>query len=443
MFQRFLLRQYYKVYRYDNWMRRHFSFSGHMLLFIMIAAMIFGIDTKSSNTYQLFVFLAALLLLSIINSCFNRLNVSIERRLPLYGTVDEPLTYTVILKNLSAKNYDKLALIECLEEKLPTITQLQDFYRQDKQRRFKFNISFRKWRRFLTYQRGGFIEEQPLPTLTHSPLQLKISFTPLKRGKLVLDKSYLAKPDILGLFRRLILLENKQSIIVLPKRYPVQPLNLPGRRKYQAGGVSLANSVGDSSEFMALRNYQQGDALNTIHWKSYAKYGELVVKEYQDEYFVRRALLLDTSIGTKTHQQFEAAVSVAASIAMSERQNEALLDLMFVGQETYRFTTGRGVDHLPHLQEILASVQSSPESAFTKLQQAVFKHAGRCSSFVCVFMHWDEARQQLVKHLLGNDLPVAVFLVHDGFLTAKDCANKSPHFYLINCHSVESDLAAI
>ncbi len=274
-------------------------------------------------------------------------------------------------------------------------------------------------------------------------MQLKVSFTPSRRGILTLDDSYLAKPDVLGLFRRLIRLENRQSLTVLPKRYPLKPLNLPGRRKYQAGGVSLANSVGDSQEFMSLRDYHQGDAPNTIHWKSYAKHGKLIVKEYQDEYFVRRALLLDTFIGNKNPEQFEAAVSVAASVAMSERQNDALLDLMFVGEETYCFTTGRGVDHMPHLQEILASVQDSDEAAFARLQQAVMNHAGRCSSFVCILMHWDEDRQALIKQLQINGLPVAVFLLHDRNMTPEECQNRPEHFYLLDYNHLASELAMI
>ena len=444
MIQRFLLRQYYKIYRYDNWRRYHFSFNGHLILLIMSGAMVFGIDTKHSNTYQLAAFLFVLLVLAFINSLFNHLSVSIKRKLPRYATVDETFTYDVILKQLSPKrHYDKLVLIERLQLTPPTHQQLINFYQLNNRPFFKKMIGFKKWYKFLRYQRGGIIDEIPLANLTQKPLSLKVSFTPTRRGKLVLDDSYLAKMDILGLYKRLILLKDKQSLIVLPKRYPIKPLNLSGKRKYQQGGVSLANSIGDSSEFMSLRDYQQGDALNTIHWKSYAKQEKLIVKNYQDEYFVRRALLLDTFIGSKNNAQFEAAVCVAASIAMSERQNEALLDLMFVGLETYCFTTGRGVDHLPHLQEILASVEPSSDTVFEKLQQRVLSHSKQCSSFICVLMHWDEARQSLIKQLLANGFPVAVFLLTDGHLTLDQCINKPEYFYLLDYHHLAADLAAI
>jgi uncharacterized protein (DUF58 family) len=443
MFQRFLLRQYRKVYRYDNWMRHHFTVSGHLILIVMVAAAVFGVDTKHSNTYQLFVFLLIILIFAVLNNLFNRLKVSIKRQLPRYGTVGESLSYTVTLTNLGTKNYSDLALIEQLADNFPSYAQLQNFYSRDKKTRRKRGISFNQWRRYLIYQRGGIIPETPIPELKQKSTTININFTPLRRGKIHFAGSFLAKPDVLGLFRRLIPINESQSCLILPKRYPLKPLALTGKHKYQAGGVSLANSVGNSSEFMGLRDYQHGDPLNKIHWKSFAKHGKLIVKDYQDEYFVRRALLLDTFLGNAEPDVFEAAVSIAASVAMMERQTESLLDLMFVGQETYCFTTGRGVDHLPHLQEILASVQGSDADNFLQLQQAVLSRAGQCSSFVCVLMHWDDMRQQLLKTLAAQGLPVAVFLVHDGSLSTAQCANKPQHFYLLNYQHLETELAAL
>src|SRR5262249_57623079 len=83
--------------------------------------------------------------------------------------------------------------------------------------------------------------------------------------------------------------------------------------------------------------------MRRIHWKSFARLGRPVVKEYLDEFFVRHALVLDTFTSYPGDPIFEEAVSVAASIAISMRTQESLLDLMFVGPEAYCFTAGRGV----------------------------------------------------------------------------------------------------
>jgi uncharacterized protein (DUF58 family) len=436
MWQRFVLRQYAHVYRIDNWIKRHFTLTGHIVIIFMIAGAVFGIDTRQTTTYQLFVLLLVVLIFSLLISVFNRLQVTITRQLPRYGTVGEPLRYSVTVTNLTPRNYDRLALIEPLSETLPTPRQLQQFYAK---RRF----SFRQWMHYLIVQRGGVIAEIALPPLARLPVQVHNSFIPTRRGVLHFAPSYIAKPDLLGLFRRLITVDDSQSCIVLPKRYPIKPLNLSGRRQYQSGGVSLANSVGNSSEFMSLRDYQQGDPLHSIHWKSYAKHGKLIVKDYQDEYFVRRALVLDTFVGTAPHEQFEAAVSVAASLATSEQDDEALLDLLFVGLQSYCFTAGRGVDQISHLQEILASVQSSSESSFELLQQTVLARLALCSSMLCVLMHWDEARQNFIQQLMAQGLPVAVYLLHDGSLNLANCPKQPPHFYLLDYRQLAEQLAGL
>jgi uncharacterized protein (DUF58 family) len=443
MWQRFLLSQYRFIDRFDDWVKRHFTLTGHIVIAFLIASAVFGVDTRQSTTYQLFVFLLVLLVFSLVGGLFNHLKLTITRQLPRYGTVGEPLRYSVTLNNLTPRTYDRLALSERLHTTFPDAKQLAQFYALHTKPWYQRSISFRLWRDCLSYQRGGIIVELELPPLTPKALTVTHSFIPTRRGVIQFMPSTVAKPDLLGLFRRLIDSGESQNCTVLPKRYPIKPLNLAGKRKYQAGGVSLANSVGNSSEFMALRDYQQGDPLHSIHWKSYAKHGKLIVKDYQDEYFVRRALVLDTSVGTASRAQFEAAVSVAASLASSEHYHEALLDLLFVGKQSYCFTAGRGVDQLTHLQEILAGVQASSEQAFQQLAQTVLARIGLCSSLVCVFMHWDTARQNFIQQLLAHGLPVAVFLLDDGRLTVTDCPNHPTYFYLLDYQRLEQQLAEL
>jgi uncharacterized protein (DUF58 family) len=91
--------------------------------------------------------------------------------------------------------------------------------------------------------------------------------------------------------------------------------------------VSLAASVGDSEEFLALRDYRPGDPLQRVHWKSFARTGKPVVKDYQDEFFERHALVLDTGSLAGEDAAFEDAVALAASFVYTIDTQECLLDL--------------------------------------------------------------------------------------------------------------------
>ena len=180
-----------------------------------------------------------------------------------------------------------------------------------------------------------------------------------------------------------------QSILIFPKRYLMPPFELPGAMKYQLGGISMASSVGESEEFVALREYRPGDPLRRMHWKSFAKLGKPIVKEHQEEFFVRHALILDTFGGPPEADLFEEAVSVAASLAFTIQNQDSLLDLMFIGPRAYCFTAGRGVGQIEQILEVLASVQVSRENNFVSLEHLVVTHSTEiervmrvCLSFV-------------------------------------------------------------
>ncbi len=127
---------------------------------------------------------------------------------------------------------------------------------------------------------------------------------------------------------------------------------------------------------------------------------------------------------------------------MSERATDSLLDLMFVEEKAHCFTSGRGVDHMPHIQEILASVQSS-SSSFKQLERAVCNHIQLCSSVVCVLMSWDRERQALIRLLQKNGMPLAVFLIHNGSIHTESIEDPPELFYLVDYHTIAADLRAV
>ena len=228
----------------------------------------------------------------------------------------------------------------------------------------------------------------------------------------------IACPDPLGLFKARYPISAPQSVLILPKRYALPHIRLPGARRYQPGGVSFASSVGDSQEFLSLRDYRPGDPLRRIHWKGWAKTGKPIVQEYQDEFFVRHALVLDTFQGAEYSAVFEEAVSVAASFVCSIRTQESLLDLMFMGPEAYCFTSGRGLARIENMLEILASVKVCRDKAFGTLPPLVIERAALLSGCICVLLSWDEERQEFIRRLRQLGTPLLVLVISD---------DKAPH----------------
>ena len=396
-------------------LRRRFTPAGRVLLAGTFAAGLFGVDTRQSLSFQAFSLGAALLVLAWLGSLRRPGGLHASRQLPRYATVGETCRYRVEVENRGARPARGLTLSEELPDPRPG---LKTFLNTPVSGEARVNpvdrlFAYPRWHRLL--QRGVWAEAQParpLADLAPGTRQtVAMELTPLRRGVLRLEALRIARSEPLGLGWNAQRSAPAQRLLVLPRRYPVPPQRPPGRRRLQPGGVSLASAVGDSREFIGLRDYRPGDSPRHIHWAAWARSGEPVVKEYQDEYFSRQALILDSFATPGREVDFEAAVSVAASFVEPLQGGDALLDLMFVADRAYTFTGGRGLISPQGLLEVLACVEPAGKGGVDSLSDAVLRQAPRLSACLCVLLAWDEPRRALAARLRALGLPLRVLVV--------------------------------
>jgi uncharacterized protein (DUF58 family) len=205
--------------------------------------------------------------------------------------------------------------------------------------------------------------------------------------------------------------------------------------------------VGESEEFVSLRDYRPGDPLRRIHWKSWAKTGKPIVKEYQEEFFVRHALILDTFQKTGYSKVFEEAVSIAASFAYSIQAQDSLLDLMFVGPDAYCFTSGRGLAYIDKMLEVLASVSACRNRPFNVLPPLVMERASLLSGCICILISWDEERKRFIGQLKELGVPLLVVVVTEGntsnTLDPGPMKDRPESFHIMEVGKVKEELAKL
>ncbi len=411
---RLLYHNFHILHRLSRWTRDRFSATGLLILSCIIAAGIFGIDTRASLAYQIFSISFSLLLISFLSSLLFRARLTCKRHLPEYGTVFLPVRYSVTIENSDNKRHIDLLYTDILESKFPSFKEFKTAHDPaDKNRNwFDRKIGYPKLMSMLQRNRGASISWSAVDEIpAQDEKGFTIEFIPTRRGYLRFTHSRVARPDPFGLFLSFKSQKNPEKLLILPKTYRVPHVNLMGHRKYQQGDLNQASLVGDSQEFMSLRDYQPGDPLRSIHWRSYAKRGDPIVKEFKDEFFVRHGLVLDTFIEDHTPSQFEEAVSLAASFSLSIEDQDSLLDLLFIGNETHHFTTGRGFGKSSNLLEILACVTPSPEPDFHNLTNLIEKNLSEFSGLILILLDWDEKRQEMVKRFTSIKVPVIVFVI--------------------------------
>lgn len=381
---------------------RRASRAGLFVLGGMVVSAALGIDTTQTTAYQIFAFLGALTLVALATLPFIGVPVTVQRLLPRAVTAGESFSYLVKLRNGNRSALGDIVLLETLADPRPP---LQVF------RSLRFP-TYRGFWRLTRARQVGDIPEVTVPGIAAGAESgARMEAHALRRGVLHFEGMTIGRPDPFGLFRAVTRVTAAENLLVLPRRYPLPPLALPGSRKYQVGGVSLASSVGDSEEFMGLRDYRPGDPLQRVHWKSYARAGRPVVKEYQDEFFERHALVLDTFGNERASPAFEEAVSVAASFAYTIDTQECLLDLLFVGDAPCAYTAGRGQLQPSALLEALAGARLLPNDGFVALRESIMARRATLTSSILVLIGWDEPRRRLVWELRVLGLPLLVMAV--------------------------------
>lgn len=443
MLRRFLFANFKLVYRLNQLMRRRLTPTGTLILLIMPIAGIFGFDTRSTLSFQIFSITIILLITAMIFSLLFHGKYSIVRRLPDYGSVGSPLTYSCVVNNENKNAKRGLMLIDELKYQFPSLDEFsktKDPLDKKRNRVDRF-IGYPRLVNVIQKLRGGTIKPVAIDYISEkSELETSIQLTPLRRGYLQFEKTRLAQAEPLGLFQGQKVIKNKDSLLILPKLYRTPKLNLHGKRTYHHGGINNASIVGDSQEFISLRDYHPGDPIRSIHWRSFAKLNKPIVKEYQDEYFNRYGLILDTFLGDKSEQLFEDAVSVAASFMTAQREQDALLDLMFVGNKSYRITSGRGLADAENVLEVLACVEAVYESNISEVESMIKAVSHECSALVCVLLDTDTSRTSLITTLSSLNIPVKFILISTSDEDSNSVIVQEQNIDVIRHENLQDDL---
>ncbi|HEX8234678.1 MAG TPA: DUF58 domain-containing protein [Abditibacteriaceae bacterium] len=111
----------------------------------------------------------------------------------------------------------------------------------------------------------------------------------LPRGRYEIVELRIIGSDVLGLFRATMRLRTAQSErrTAAENQVAVGPASVSGSRSAALSGIAesggdeaASNRLGRGEEIRGTRPYVAGDDLRTVHWKSTARLGHLVVKEF-------------------------------------------------------------------------------------------------------------------------------------------------------------------
>jgi len=179
----------------------------------------------------------------------------------------------------------------------------------------------------------------------------------VRRGIFTLEAITVSTSFPFGLFRKSRDIPLSGELVIWPRSdRRVRPPCLGGGRSPRSGSLSLTSS-GPRGEYRGLRSYRAGDDPRDIHWRTTARVGQPVVREYEQSDAETLWLCLDT--GGEPGEKAEVAIEIVASLAAQAFHGGRRFGFVAPGLTV---EAGLGPGQLERILGALARVDFSPES---------------------------------------------------------------------------------
>ena len=193
---------------------------------------------------------------------------------------------------------------------------------------------------------GAGIAEFPIPSLAAQTGLNDVFVVPaVRRGIIPIGPVRTVRGDPVGLVRHETVLAQRIDLFVHPRTIAIPSMSQGFVRDLE--GVPTRDLTASDVAFHALREYQPGDDRRSIHWKSTAKTGRFMVRQFEQ---TRRShLLVALSLAPADfadEDEFELAVSVAGSLGVRAIRDARTVSVLVSSGALVTVTGSRLLDGL-------------------------------------------------------------------------------------------------
>ena len=245
----------------------------------------------------------------------------------------------------------------------------------------------------------------------------------LRRGKYDIFSPIADSRFPLGLFKMSHRKKGEPDVLlVYPAFHEIVSLDLPVAMRFQKEGDSRVSKVGESLDYFGNREFREDDDPRHIDWLGSARTGELIIKEFQQEYLSRIAIIVDTYVPPVNSFQFsfkkkpefdelEASLSLASALIDYLTRGEYVVDIFATGLDVYHFKAGRHLSCFDDIMDILASLEVNHQLPVNEISSSVLEEISSIGSVVVILQGWDKERRKLIERLNNYGISSKVIII--------------------------------
>ena len=232
----------------------------------------------------------------------------------------------------------------------------------------------------------------------------------VRRGRYVFADSRVELSDPFGLHRVDAPLPSPGALLVYPRLVELDRLfSETGAHAREGRRLVMRRRTG--FDLHSVREYEQGESLRHVHWRSTARRGQLMVKELEDAPRDEIAVLLDANATAVAGESFDVQVRVAGSIlqAYLRRGRRAVLVVNALRPESQRVHSPAGETR--RALELLAAAEPTAHAPAHMLLADEGSAAARALEVVVVTARVDRPLvDRLVQRALSRRKASLVFV---------------------------------
>ena len=191
-----------------------------------------------------------------------------------------------------------------------------------------------------------------------APVRASYPLTTARRGRYLIGPATVTTYDPFGVSAKTWTAAAETELVVLPRVHPIAAPHGLGAGLMGSESATVAHAIAPDAhgEFHALREYELGDDLRRVHWRSTARLDQLMIRQDEALAHARVTVVLDVRAEQYDHDTFETAVEAAASVIARVARSRRPVELV-----TNDGTPARAAEHgapLELLLDALATVEA-------------------------------------------------------------------------------------
>jgi uncharacterized protein (DUF58 family) len=285
-----------------------------VIILVGLALLLIAATIKSGWLYLVASVLFALAVVGVLSGWLAVRGITISREAPAEAFEGKPFDVSLRISN-NGRFTRRLVTVDDLQFRNP---RRQGSLARARRQRAEFK-EFVRSGKSPERERAGADEATLIVVEELPPGELEVDYrmSAPRRGVYQPARLRVGSGGVLGSAEVRKVRRAAHGMTIFPTVFPLDSFRFDPRAELAATEAIESSRKGIGHDYYGIREYSHGDSLRYIHWRSSARMGKLIVKEYEQELRPSAAItlaLLAPEFGDGNHNSLEDGLRAAASI---------------------------------------------------------------------------------------------------------------------------------